>query len=294
MERPTENELVGGLKNLHVQDRALKEQLKNLTKNLEELNTKLKESESLKTNFLSNIRNEINNPITTIMGLSEQIIRRLHPDPISVQKTAELIYSDAFDLDFQFRNIFVAAELEAGEYVANISNVDVESLIKRTINAFKHKAERKRLAISYSYKSIYETEDKNYFKTDSEKLKLILSNLLSNAIEFSLDDGKIELNIKRDDKYLVFSMKDYGIGFDMGDQKKIFERFRQLDTGMRRRHGGHGLGLSIIRDLIELFGGTISVISSQGQGSVFTVLIPEVENIEKIDVFSDDGNVFVF
>lgn len=294
MERPTDNELIGGLRNLHVQDRALKEQLKNLTKNLEDLNTKLKESESLKTNFLSNIRNEINNPITTIMGLSEQIIRRLHSDPVSVQKTAELIYSDAFDLDFQFRNIFVAAELEAGEYVSSISNVDVESLIIRTINSFKHKAERKQLSVSYSYKSIYETEEENYFKTDSEKLKLILSNLLSNAIEFSLEDGKIELNIKRDDKYLVFAMKDYGIGFDMGDEKKIFERFRQLDTGMRRRHGGHGLGLSIIKDLIELFGGTISVISSQGQGSVFTVLIPEVESIEKIDVFSDDGNVFVF
>lgn len=294
MERPTKNELVGGLKNLHKQERTLREQLKNLMRTLEDVNIKLKESESLKTNFLSNIRNEINNPLTSIMGLSEQIINGLHFDQSTIQKTSKLIYSEAFDLDFQLRNIFVAAELEAGEYVPNISNVDVESLFYKTINSFKHKAERKRLTILYAYKSIYETAEENYFKTDAEKLKLILTNLLSNAIEFSPDGERIELNAKRDDKYLVFSLKDCGIGFDMEDQEKIFERFRQLDTGMRRRHGGHGLGLSIIRDLVELFGGTISVTSSKGKGSAFTVSIPEVQTAERIDVFSDDGNVFVF
>ncbi|MBE0425802.1 MAG: HAMP domain-containing histidine kinase [Nitrospirae bacterium] len=294
MERQNDSELFDNLKSIHEKDRSLREQLKELMKTLEDVNTKLRESESLKTNFLSNIRNEINNPLTSIIGLTKQIIHGLHFDAGFIQKTAEMIYSEAFDLDFQLRNIFVAAELEAGEYIPSISYVDVKALIQNTINSFRHKADKKRINISYSCQSIYETEKENFFKIDSEKLKLILSNILCNAIEFSSDEGRVELNVKRDGKHLVFSLRDYGIGFDMEDQNKIFERFRQLDTGMRRKHGGHGLGLSIIKDLIEILGGTISVVSSKGKGSVFTISIPEVETPETIDVFSDDGNVFVF
>jgi signal transduction histidine kinase len=185
-------------------------------------------------------------------------------------------------------------QLEAGEYIPSIANVDFRSLMQSTISSFKHKADRKDITISHSYRSINETAKENYFKADPEKLKLILSNLLSNAIEFSLSGAKVELNVKRDGQSLVISLRDYGIGFDMKDQKKIFERFRQLDTGMTRKHGGQGLGLSITKDLIELFGGTISVVSYKGKGSIFTVSIPEFQTSEAINVFSDDGNVFVF
>jgi signal transduction histidine kinase len=286
--------MVNKLKSPYEKGRSSREQMRNLMKTLEDVNKKLEEAESLKTNFLSNIRNEINNPLTSIMGLSEQIIQGVYTDPAVIQKIAETIYSEAFDLDFQLRNIFVAAELEAGEQILNISNVDVNGLIRNTVNSFQRKADKKKLEISFVYKNTVPKKEDIFFKTDSQKLKLILSNLLCNAIEFSMDGGKIELHARRNEKYLIIFLKDYGIGFDMKDQKKIFERFRQLDTGMRRKHGGHGLGLSITRDLVEFFGGTISVVSSRGKGSVFTVSIPEIESLEGIDVFSDDGNVFVF
>jgi signal transduction histidine kinase len=286
--------MVGTGKSSHDEGKSARHQMRNLMKALEEVNRKLEEAESVKTNFLSNIRNEINNPLTSIMGLSEQILHGLHPAPDVIQKIADTIYSEAFDLDFQLRNIFVAAELEAGEQVLNISNVEVNVLIQNTIHSFQRKADKKKLKISYSYKNSIPGREKKYFKTDSQKLKLILSNLLCNAIEFSMDGGKIELQARMDDKYLVIILKDYGIGFDMKDQKTIFERFRQLDTGMRRKHTGHGLGLSITKDVVEFFGGTISVVSSKGKGSAFTVSVPEVEALEGIDVFSDDGNVFIF
>ena len=132
----------------------------------------------------------------------------------------------------------------------------------------------------------------NVFRTDPEKLRLILSNLMSNAIEFSRERGIIELQAKRDGNMLVFSVRDYGIGFSMESETIVFERFRQLDTGARRRHRGHGLGLSITKDLVDLFGGTISVVSAHDKGSVFSVSVPEAEQTEGIDTFSDDGNVF--
>jgi signal transduction histidine kinase len=268
--------------------------LRQLMKTLEAVNDKLKESESLKTHFLSNIRNEINNPLSSIMGLSEQLIKGLHKDPHMRVSIAKTIFSEAFDLDFQLRNIFAAAELEAGEYTLSLSHVDIDALMKSTICSFKHKADQKGIEIVYSCRSTKESGENTFFLIDPEKLKLILSNLLSNAIEFSADLGKIELKVKRDGKNLSFSMRDYGIGFHMDDQDIIFERFRQLDTGVRRQHRGHGLGLSIAKDLIEIFGGTISVTSEQGKGTNFIVFIPEAKQTDGIEVYSDDGNVFIF
>jgi signal transduction histidine kinase len=268
--------------------------LRQLMKTLEAVNDKLKESESLKTHFLSNIRNEINNPLNSIMGLSEHIIQGLHKDPCMIENIAKTIYSEAFALDFQLRNIFTAAELEAGEYTLSISHVDIDALMKSTICSFKHKADQKGIEIVYSWQSISESDKNAFFLTDPEKIKLILSNLLNNAIEFSADQSTIEFKAKRDGKNLYFSLRDYGIGFHMDDQMIIFERFRQLDTGVRRRHRGHGLGLSIAKDLIEIFGGTISVISEERKGTEFVVFVPESRQTEETEVYSDDGNIFIF
>jgi len=282
------------LQKVQEQDKTLRHELKDLMKNLEGLNKKLQESESLKSSFLSNVRNEINNPLTSIMGLSEQIMNGVNLEYDSIMQRVLMIYTEAFDLDFQLRNIFVAAELEAGEAIPNIAIVDVNALIKNTINSFRHKSNKKELSIHYSYMSIYETEEKNFLKTDPEKLKLILSNLLSNAIEFSNDRGSVKLVAKRDSKYLIFSVKDDGIGIDEEDQTVIFDRFRQLETGTTRAHGGHGLGLSITKDLVALLGGTISVVSTKDKGSIFMVSVPEADVPVDVDTFSDDGNILVF
>ena len=131
--------------------------------------------------------------------------------------------------------------------------------------------------------------------TDPEKLRLVVSNLMNNAIEFSPDKATVELDTIQNGKLLTFSVRDYGIGFHMDNDRLIFERFRQLDTGARRTHRGHGLGLSITKDIIELFGGTISVESAEGKGSSFIVSIPELEPETQTNAsFSDDGNVFIF
>jgi signal transduction histidine kinase len=286
--------LTKNLKNVQEQDKTIRDEMRDLMKNLEGLNKKLQESESLKSNFLSNVRNEINNPLTSIMGLSEQIINGVNLDFDSIMHRALMIYSEAFDLDFQLRNIFIAAELEAGEATPSIARVNVNALIKNTINAFRHKANKREILVHYSFKSIYETDDENLLKTDPEKLKLILSNLLSNALEFSFDRGQVELVAKRDNKYLVFSVKDNGIGIKEENQKVIFDRFRQIETGMTRTHGGHGLGLSITRDLVALLGGTMNIVSTEDKGSIFMVSIPEADVPMPVDTFSDDGNILVF
>jgi signal transduction histidine kinase len=291
---PMEKPKLWGKQSLNTEAKAPGRQLKELMQTLQKVNGKLRESEASKSNFLSNMRNEINNPLTSILGLTEQIINGLHMDSGPLRRLAEMIYTEALYLDFHLRNIFIAAELEAGEQLLYTAAVRLDMLIQSTIQYFKHKAEKKKIAVCCSYQTVYETEEADRFRTDPEKLKLILLNLLSNALKFSPEGGKVELEVQHTLKNLVFSVKDHGLGFDRPDQSVIFARFRQLDNGMSRQHEGYGLGLSITKNLVALFGGSITVDGAKGKGSIFTVSIPEAESLVESNSFSDDGNVFVF
>jgi len=267
--------------------------LRVLTKKLEQLNRKLQESEAMKSNFLSNIRNEINNPLTSIMGLSEQIITGAVETDMA-GSMAHMIYTEAFNLDFQLRNIFMAAELEAGEAMVNVSNVEVATLVRNLIDSYRNQADRKHLTMEFLCDRPEKSGDEFYFKTDAEKLQLVLSNLLANAIEFSLKGKKVQLHAWKKDGRLSIAVRDDGIGISAEKQKQIFDRFKQLETGSRKAHKGHGLGLSITKALIELLDGSIELSSVAGKGCTFTVSVPESDAGLMVDVVSEDGNEFIF
>ncbi len=292
MGKKTKSVFNGALKNLTEQDKD--NALRQLIKTLDTVNNRLRRTESPKSNFLSNIRNEMNNPLTVIMGLSQQIMEGPFEKKTVIRQKAETIFAEAFNLDFQLRNIFAAAELEAGEHTLSVCTVDVDELVKDTVHSFRRKAKQKAVKILHSCGSLSQPGDTPLFRTDPEKLKIILSNLISNAIEFSHKGGKIELTVQIKGSDLNISIRDYGIGIERENEKIIFERFSQLDTGTKRKHHGHGLGLSVIKDLTEMLGGTISLTSAEGKGTVFTVLLPESDKGTEGDVLSVDGNVYFF
>jgi signal transduction histidine kinase len=266
--------------------------LRVMTKKLEQVNRKLQDSEAMKSNFLSNIRNEIVNPLTSIMGLSEQIFTGVMGDDESTSM-AKMIFAEAFKLDFQLKNIFLAAELEAGESTVSVAQVDIDTLIKNLIASFENNVREKNLLIEYNCHGSPKERDGLYFKTDPEKFKAILQNLLANAIEFSLDNNKVLITIRAEGKRLLCDVQDWGIGISNDQREKIFDRFRQLDSGVRKSHRGHGLGLSIVKALIERLEGDLDFVSVVGKGSTFSFSIPESTTIE-VAAFSEEGNEFIF
>ncbi len=209
---------------------------------------------------------------------------------------AGIIYKEAFDLDFQLRNIFVAAEIEAGEAFPAISNVDVHKLIRAVIDSFIHVANQKQVTICFDWAGMSSPPDPPlpFFKTDPEKLRIIVSNLVSNGVKYSPEGGEVMIKAWTHEGRLNIIAEDSGIGIDEADQQVIFERFKQLETGTTKSYLGQGLGLSITKALVELLNGTISVASIKGKGSIFTVLIPESKTEAEVDVFSDEGNEFIF
>jgi len=265
---------------------AIKEQ-ERLMDQLEKVNKKLMDSESVKSQFLSNIRNEINNPLSSILGLADKMSQK--PGNIDqVKYTSSLIHQEAFSLDFQLRNIFTAAELEAGELQPNFGKVDIHSLVNGVLKKFEHLIEKKGLGTQVKCK-----ENLN-FTTDANLLNSVLENLVSNAIEYNKEKGSIILDVSTEDENkLHINVIDTGIGMNESDYKIIFDRFVQLDTGVTKSHLGHGLGLTVTKAQIELLQGSVHVECIIDEGCSIGISIPLAEE-DDMHTFSDSGNVFFF
>jgi len=268
---------------------------KELARQLVLANKKLVESEALKTHFISNITNEIINPFASILGLSRNILMVREGDWDKVKNMARLIHSEAFSLDFQFRNIFEAANIEAGEIFIETSAINISELIRNVMESFRHEAERKNITTEVQDRLASRT-----FFSDPAKISLIISNLLSNAIKYTSENGKVTISIDYSGKELILTVNDTGLGIDEESREEIFDRFKRLNDQINSINVGHGLGLSIIKSILELLNGTIEFKSEPGIGSEFLVKIPESEsdtsiyNLSGDDRLGLDGNNEIF
>ncbi len=292
MSELTDQELMDELKKRFDQNKKSLEEVQKLYDELKEVNKKLEDSEALKSHFISNITNEIINPFSSIMGLAKNIMSLEQPDWNQVKSMVSMIYYEAFNLDFQLRNIFVAAKLEAGEIYPEVLNVDVKKLLESVIDSFKYELDKKRMKVEFKYDLTPNKAGAYYFKTDPEKVKLIISNLLSNAVKYSYEDSNIVLSAWESDGKLFISVKDFGTGISKENQEIIFDRFKKLDSGINSVYRGHGLGLSINKALIDLLNGDIDIQTEKEKGSDFTISIPEMQ--KNISGFAFDDNEMFF
>jgi signal transduction histidine kinase len=287
----SDDELIQELSNRFALSRKAFSDLSVVNRKLLEMNERLERSESLKSNFLSNIRNEINNPLNAIMGLAGELAI-IGAGNEELASLSSLIGAEANHLDFQLRNIFIAAELEAGEVNPHCVKVHIASALRDLVDSFQHSAAKKNVSLNLALPT---NEDDRIAVIDFEKFQIVISNLLANAIEFSIDGGVVEVSFTvGGDGSLQISVQDHGVGIAPEDQKRIFDRFVQLDTGTTRSHLGHGLGLSITKALVDLMQGSISLISTPGVGTRFTVTIAPCSIADDEDSFSEAGNLFLF
>jgi signal transduction histidine kinase len=252
---------------------------------LEKTNQKLQESEALKTHFLANIRNEINNPLAAILGWAKRMGGK-GLDEGKVSAIANMIHDEAFNLDFQLQNIFIAAELEAGEAVPAIAGVNVAGMIETVFDSLQGRAARKGVSMTMTGPASL------FFGTDARMLHVILVNLLVNAVEYTPEGGAVVVKAGCGNGRLELVVENPGSGIALECQERVFDRFLQLEMGTTKSHPGHGLGLSITKALTELQGGTIFLSSEEGRGCAVTVSLPE-SNVDS-DVMAEDGNFFLF
>lgn len=254
-----------------------------LLKDLEKLNAKLLRSEKVKSEFLSNIRNEIINPLSSILGLSAMVAKG--DDVEAAKKHAKLINEEAFKLNFQLHNIFIAAELEAGKTALEISMVKLAHIAAMVIKDFQNWALKKNIKISI----VNHSQKEAGIYSDAEKLSTILANLIANAIEFSNTNSEVIVETSN----RTIKVIDKGIGISNTHQKIIFDRFVQLNSGSTKNYAGHGLGLAVVKDLCDVIGATITLQSEEGKGTVFSLELKEL-NPQDTEANAVNGNDFLF
>jgi len=259
-----------------------------------DLTRKLNDAEAFKSHFLSNIRNAITNPFTSIVGLSEEIIHSEKEAWKKIIMLASLIHGEAINLDFQLNNIFCAAEIESGELIAEPVRTDVNAIIEKIIQKYKLALSRKSVTVTYSCQYAIRDGVDNFFLTDPRFIDLIIINLLDNSFKFTPAGGNIEISLSRNENNLQINIADTGKGIDANRVNIIFDRFKRLDPAINSIESGHGLGLSIIQYLIELLNGKIELESGRRQGSKFSVTLPEMIMDDNMDGYSMQGNEFIF
>ncbi|BBU32810.1 two-component system sensor histidine kinase/response regulator (plasmid) [Burkholderia sp. THE68] len=231
----------------------------------------LQRASRYKSEFLANMSHELRTPLNSSLILakllSENKTGNLTNDQI---KYAQTIYSAGNDLLNLINDILDLSKVEAGKLDLHIEDVPLQRIMDSLARTFEPLARQKKLRLELRS----EIDDYPTLTTDFRRLEQILKNLLSNAVKFT-DAGAVSLALKAAGEGAVqFVVTDTGIGIATDQQQAIFEAFQQADGTTSRHYGGTGLGLSISRSLAHLLGGSISVRSTQGMGSTFTLTMP--------------------
>ncbi|WP_263263755.1 response regulator [Pseudomonas sp. RIT-PI-S] len=239
---------------------------------LEERADELQRSSRYKSEFLANMSHELRTPLNSSLILAKLLAENPEGNLSADQvKFAESIYSAGNDLLNLINDILDISKVEAGKLDVRPENTNVQRLADSLRVLFQPLASNK--GIDFQVR-VDDQAPKALF-TDRQRVEQIVKNLLSNALKFT-EQGQVSLTIAREgENNIAFIVRDSGIGIAPDQQQIIFEAFRQADGTTSRRYGGTGLGLSISRDLAALLGGAISVTSALGQGSTFTLVLPE-------------------
>ncbi|SEM34717.1 Signal transduction histidine kinase [Chryseobacterium taichungense] len=284
-----QEELMQANAELEERSRLLEEKNHLIAERNNEIQKKVEElalSTKYKSEFLANMSHELRTPLNSILLLSrlmaENPEENLNEDQI---ESAKVIQSSGSSLLTLIDEILDLAKIESGKMTLEYQEVPIGDIVKDLKSLFNPIFQEKRLQFNVQ---IDNDLDKT-IETDRLRVDQVLRNLLSNALKFTRE-GSINLNIKKDPKkkdFIIFSVKDTGIGIAEDKQKIIFEAFQQADGSTRRKFGGTGLGLSISREIARLLGGELTLESKVNEGSEFSLIIPvkaiaesEIEHIE--------------
>src|SRR5258705_2961647 len=220
-----------------------------------------------KSVFLANVSHELRTPLALILGPIRRLLgaraddEDMHRDLETVERNAQVLLKHVSDL-------LDVAKLEASGAELDRSRVDLAALVRRTVSLFEVVARERKVALQV------ETPAELALPADAGKLERVLLNLLSNAMKYVPDGGRVQTAVRIEGDDLVLSVEDDGPGVPVPLREVIFERFRRGDDTTTRRYGGTGLGLAIARELVERHGGRIEVGDGADGGALFRVRLP--------------------
>jgi PAS domain S-box-containing protein len=246
-------------------------------KKAEEKEKALKEAieyDRIKNEFMANISHELRTPLNVIFGAVQLIEYYSESDTVcenkkNVAKYSKSMRQNCYRMLRLVNNLIDLTKLDSGFLKLNLQNYNIVSIVEDITLSVAEYIESKNINI------LFDTEvEEKYLACDVDMIERIMLNLLSNAVKFTPPEGSICVNIYDRGDFMIISVKDSGIGIPKDMQQIIFDRFRQVDKSLARRTEGSGIGLNLVKSLIELHGGEISVESEYGNGSEFLIELP--------------------
>lgn len=251
------------------QNEILADQAKRLEELLEKEHhtvDELRELNRMKGEFVAVVSHELRTPVTALLGYAKTLRQpEFAEDEKMRTEFLERMERQSDRLLRLVENLLTASNLEGNQLPVSIGRVLFEDLVREVVEGLANEASRVHVNV---------TDDLPVLTTDRQVLSRVLQNLVDNALKYSPDGSPCELEARTDGDHLVFWVRDYGIGISPGELPRIFDRFYQVDSSSTRTFRGAGLGLSLVKDLLDHLGGTIEVESTPGEGSRFIVRLP--------------------
>jgi PAS domain S-box-containing protein len=223
----------------------------------------------LKDEFLATVSHEMRSPLNAILGWAN-ILREKQLDEENAARAFEVIYRNAHAQNQLIGDLLDVSRIITGKLRLDVGLVELIPIIDAAMDVVRPAADAKNIRLCSTLDPAA-----GWVSVDPDRLQQILWNLLSNAVKFTPGGGEVAIHLEREAARIAITVSDTGEGIEPEFLPFVFDRFRQLEGGKARAHGGLGLGLAIVRHLAELHGGTVSAASpGRGRGSTFTVTLP--------------------
>jgi signal transduction histidine kinase len=230
--------------------------------------TRFRQAEELKSTFVSVVSHELKTPVALIKGYAETLRRDdVEWDRDTVQESLDVIGEEADHLTHLIDSLLEASRIQAGGLRLQLTDVDLPRLAEKIVEAFRTQTK------IHSFELDFQTDLPPVWG-DPERLREVLSNLVSNAVKYSPNGGTVWVGGRADGNGVTAYVADQGIGIPPEEQGRIFDRFHRVETGLHRRTEGTGLGLYLVKAIVEAHGGRVWVESAPGRGSIFMFTLP--------------------
>ena len=259
---------------LQIVNEQLEKTISDRTMHLQEAVKELQEANQAKAQFLANISHELRTPLSAIIG-SADILKEPILGQLTEKQTnyVDNIHSSGAHLLQLINDILDVSKIAAGKMSLNISEFGIKDVVLQTVRNMRSYAAEKGLTMDVRI----EPED-FFIQADVQKVRQILYNLVSNAVKFTNDGGHINIKVVKLGAVMEVVVKDDGIGIAPEDQERVFKEFEQVDASYARENGGTGLGLALVKKLVEMHGGVVCLKSEIGVGTeiIFSIPCPKI------------------
>ncbi len=227
--------------------------------------------DDVRRDFVANVSHELKTPIGAV-GLLAEALASASNEPDEVKRFAKRLTHESERLAGITAEIIELSRLQSGDPLTEAERVGIDSVIAQAVDRNRVAAESHRISLVPSGKIRAQVFG------DRQLLVTAVHNLIANAIQYSPDGSRVGVGVTSDDGVVEISVTDQGVGIPEDERGRVFERFFRVDSARSRNTGGSGLGLSIVKHIVQNHGGDVRVWSQQGHGSTFTIRLPEASH----------------